>query len=72
MAALTNFNYSTNYAEFSIDSAEELALLPTTTATGTGVLANVNAVAAGSAAYTTDGNLDVYTLDSSDTWNKVE
>lgn len=72
MAALTNFNYSTNYAEFSIDSAEELALLPTTTAGGTGALASVGAVAAGSAAYTTDGNLDVYTLDGSDTWNKVE
>lgn len=72
MAALTNFNYSTNYAEFSIDSAEELALLPTTTAGGTGALASVGAVAAGSAAYTTDGNLDVYTLDGSGTWNKVE
>lgn len=72
MAALTNFNYSTNYAEFSIDSAGELALLPTTTAGGTGALASVGAVAAGSAAYTTDGNLDVYTLDGSGTWNKVE
>ncbi len=72
MAALTNFNYSTNYAEFSIDSAEEIELLPTTTAGGSGALANVDAVAAGSAAYTTDGNLDIYTLDGSGTWNKVE
>lgn len=72
MAALTKMDYSTGYAEFSVDSAAELALLPTTTAGGSGVLANVGAVAAGSAAYTTDGNLDVYTLDGSDTWNKVE
>ena len=72
MAALTRMDYATNYAEFSIDSVGELAMLPTTTAGGTGALASVGAVAAGSAAYTTDGNLDVYTLDGSDTWNKVE
>ena len=72
MAALTKMDYSTNYAEFSIDSAEEIELLPTTTAGGSGALANVGAVAAGSAAYTTDGNLDIYTLDSAGTWNKVE
>lgn len=71
MAALTNMNYSTNYAEFSIDSAEEIELLPTTTACGSGVLANVGAVAAGSAAYLTDGTLGIYTLDASDNWNAV-
>lgn len=72
MAALTKMDYSIGYAEFSIDSAEEIALLPTTTTAGTGVLANVDKVKAGSAAYTTDGNLDVYILDGSDVWNKVE
>ena len=72
MAALTKMDYSTNYAEFSIDNENELELLPTTIAGGTGALASVGAVAAGSAAYTTDGNLDVYTLDGSGVWNKVE
>jgi len=71
MAALTKMDYSTGYAEFSIDSAAELALLPTTTAAGSGVLANVSAVTAGSAAYLTDGTLGIYTLDASDNWNAV-
>lgn len=69
MAALTNYNYDTDYAEFSIDSAEEVALLPTTTSSGSGVLANVGPIKAGTA-YTTDGVFDIYTLASNE-WNKV-
>lgn len=70
MAALTNYNFTTDYAEFAIDSAAEIALLPTTSSVGTGKLVD-KPVKAGSIAYTTDGNFDFYTLDSSDSWNKV-
>jgi len=70
MAALVNYNYSTNYAEFSIENEAELAKLPTTTAKGSGELANVGAVTAGSIACTTSGDLEVYTLGAGDTWNK--
>ena len=71
MAAQTKRDYSTNYAEFSIDSSSELSLLPTTTAAGSGALAAVPACAPGSVAYTTDGNLSIYTLDGEDNWNAL-
>lgn len=71
MAALTKMDNSTGYAEFSIDGTAEVALLPTTTAGGSGALANVDEVKAGSVAYLTDGTLGIYTLDGSDTWNLV-
>ena len=70
MAALINKNYSTKYSEFSIDSEAEIALLPTTTTIGTAKLVD-EPVTAGSIAIMTDGSYDMYTLDSSDTWNKV-
>ena len=71
MAAQVKRDFATNYAEFSIDSASELSLLPTTSSGGSGVLANVPACSAGSAAYTTDGTLSIYTLDGSDEWHAV-
>ena len=70
MAALVKYDHGTKYAEFSIDSAAELELLPTTTAAGS-VSGLAGAVAAGSAAYLTDGTLGIYTLDGSGTWNAV-
>ena len=70
MAALVNYNYSTNYAEFSVDSEDELVTLPTTSRPGSGELANVGAVTAGSIACTTSGDLEVYTLGAGDTWNR--
>lgn len=71
MAAQTKRDFATNYAEFSIDSAAELDLLPTTTAWGSGVLNKVPPCIAGSAAYTTDGNMSIYTLDGEDNWNAL-
>ena len=60
----------TRHAEFAIDSASEISLLPTTTKGGSGNLSTIeNGVAAGSTAYTTDGNLDIYVLNGlSDEW----
>lgn len=72
MASLTNKNYSTGYTEFAISGAAELGKLPTTSRGGTDELAGTEKVAEGSAAYTTDGALDLYILTSGDVWTKVE
>jgi len=71
MAALVNYNYSTNYAEFSIENEAELAKLPTTTAKGSGELANIDTVKAGSMAYTTSGIFRVFRLDGAGNWNEI-
>lgn len=72
MAALTNYNYSTDYAEFAIKDASEIPMLPTTSAGGSGDLAGKVAAIKAGIAYTTDGNFDVYTLNgSTDEWNKI-
>lgn len=71
MAALVKqIDSITRYAEFSIDDASEVDLLPTTTSRGrTGSpLASVNPVCAGSCAYDTK-TLDVYLLSNDDVWN---
>lgn len=72
MAALTNYNYSTDYAEFAVKDASELPMLPTTSKVGSGDLVGKVAAIKAGIAYTTDGNFDVYTLnDSTDEWNKI-
>lgn len=71
MAKCTDFNHDTGCAEFSIESASEISLLPTTTTLGSGDLAKWGTVIAGSRAFTDDGKMDWYTLDAADTWNKV-
>ena len=68
MAALADYNYTTKLAVFSIDSAEETALLPTTHSPGS-VSGIDDTIAAGSVAYMTDGSFATYTLDGSDNWN---
>ncbi len=71
MAALTNYNYTTDYAEFAIGGAEELSKLPTTSSGGTDELAGIDHPIKAGIAYTTDGNFDIYTLDAgTDEWNK--
>lgn len=71
MAALTKYDYSTDYAEFCISGAAELPKLPNTSRGGADELAGYDKIKAGTA-YTTDGNFDVYTLDTAtDEWNKI-
>jgi len=41
MAALTDINFITGYAEFAIEDASELELLPTTSSSGVGALAHI-------------------------------
>ena len=69
MARLVDYNYSTKWALFSINSASELSDLPTTTAAGSVPGVPDVGVTAGSIAYTTDGAFDLYTLDESNNWN---
>ena len=69
MARLVDYNYSTRWALFSISSSSELSDLPTTTTAGSVPGTPDGGVTAGSIAYTTDGNFDLFTLDSSDSWN---
>lgn len=69
MTWLIELNSQTRNATFSISNASELDQLPTTTKTGQGNLSTVQTVAPGSAAYLTDGTLDIYILDGdTDTW----
>lgn len=71
MANLADMNYSTGCATFSVDSAEEISKLPTTTAKGTDELSGEGPVKAGSWAYRTDSSSDIYTLNGiSNTWIK--
>ena len=69
MASLINMNYSTGYAEFSIDSESEISKLPTTKKAGTDELHDVNAVTAGSIARLSDGTYGMYVLNGdTDEW----
>ena len=69
MAKLVDYNYDTDFAAFAVHDADEIAVLPTTTAIGSGGLVS-KPIKAG-VAYTTDGNFDIYTLDDySDAWIK--
>ena len=71
MAALTNYNYTTDYAEFAIGDSSEISKLPTTHRGGTDELAAIDRPIKAGIAYTTDGNFDIYTLDAgTDVWNK--
>lgn len=75
MIALVNrIDSAIRFAKFSVSNTNELTLLPTTTRRGAqGTPASsINPVCAGSLAYVTDSDSDVYVLDgNSDTWVKT-
>lgn len=54
MAALTEFNSSTRYAEFAVQDESELDLLPTTTGSGKEQFSGMESVCEGSIAITAD------------------
>ncbi len=54
MAALTEINERTRYAEFAVQDVTELDLLPTTTESGKGILSTVLPVCEGSLAISAD------------------
>ena len=62
-----------NHGEFYVDSEAEISKLPTTTNYGQDNLSTIAPVAAGSTAYTNDGNLSVFTLNgTTGLWTKVQ
>lgn len=70
MVSLVEMNNRRN-ATFAIDSTADIVKLPTTKKYGTDEVSTVQPIVSGSAAYLTNGTLDIYILNGeTDTWIK--
>lgn len=71
-ASLKYLNPSTRYAEFFIDSEDDLLKLPSTTGAGVDNLSTVSGVLQGSMAILTTSGNTYYRLKGDNTWIKIE
>lgn len=72
MVTVIKSDYVSRYYEFSVDSASDIALLPTTTTAGQGDLSTIKNCCNGSIAYLSDSAFTVWVLNgTTDTWKQI-
>ncbi len=70
-ASLKWLDPRTRYAEFFIDSEQDLVILPNITGAGTDNMSTINGIMQGSAAFLTDDTSVFYRLKGDNSWVKI-